>query len=116
MADRADIQSVLSQMRTLQAQVQKTSVPKPDAQSVDAVTQSSELPSFADMLNQAVNSVSEQQNKANSMSTAYEQGDPSVDLPQVMIELQKASISFDAMTQVRNRLVDAYKEIMSMTV
>ena len=41
MADRADIQSVLSQMRTLQAQVQKTSVPKPDAQSVDAVTQSS---------------------------------------------------------------------------
>ncbi|MBR9885467.1 MAG: flagellar hook-basal body complex protein FliE, partial [Oceanospirillales bacterium] len=47
---------------------------------------------------------------------AYELGDPSVDLPQVMIQAQKASVSFQAMTQVRNRLVSAYEEIMKMSI
>lgn len=118
MSDRTDIQSVLSQMRTLQSQVQRNLQPPVNNVTAPQSPQSasSQLPSFADMLSNAVNSVAEQQNSANAMSTAYEKGDPSVDLPQVMIELQKASVSFEAMTQVRNKLVDAYKEIMSMPV
>jgi flagellar hook-basal body complex protein FliE len=39
-----------------------------------------------------------------------------VDLPQVMIQAQKASVSFQAMTQVRNRLVTAYEDIMKMPI
>ncbi|MFB9887577.1 flagellar hook-basal body complex protein FliE [Balneatrix alpica] len=111
MTERADIQSVLSQMRSLQAQVQ-SSVAKPAA----PVEASEELPSFGDMLKQAMESVNSQQTKASQMSKAYEMGDPNVDLPQVMIELQKASVSFQAMTQVRNKLLEAYKEIMNMPV
>ena len=40
----------------------------------------------------------------------------SVTLPEVMIALQKASLSFQAMTEVRNRLVNAYQEIMNMPI
>ena len=41
---------------------------------------------------------------------------PGVELPQVMLEMQKASVSFRALTEVRNRLVNAYQEIMNMPI
>jgi flagellar hook-basal body complex protein FliE len=50
------------------------------------------------------------------MAVAYEKGDPTIDLPQVMIAAEKASVSFQAMTQVRNRLVSAYEDIMKMPI
>ena len=50
------------------------------------------------------------------MAAALERGDANVTLPEVMIALQKASLSFQAMTEVRNRLVTAYQEIMRMQV
>ena len=43
-------------------------------------------------------------------------GDDSVTLPETMVAMQKASISFEAVTQVRNRLLSAYQEIMNMQV
>jgi flagellar hook-basal body complex protein FliE len=43
-------------------------------------------------------------------------GDPQVDITQVMIQMQKASVSFEAMNQVRNRLVSAYQDIMNMPI
>jgi flagellar hook-basal body complex protein FliE len=50
------------------------------------------------------------------MAAALERGDKSVALPEVMIAWQKASLSFQAMTEVRNRLVNAYQEIMNMPI
>ena len=50
------------------------------------------------------------------MAAAFERGAPGVDLPQVMIEMQKSSVSFRAVTEVRNRLVSAYQDIMNMPV
>ncbi len=46
----------------------------------------------------------------------FEQGKPGADLPQVMLEMQKASVSFRAAVEVRNKLVTAYQEIMNMPV
>ncbi|HQR82111.1 MAG TPA: flagellar hook-basal body complex protein FliE, partial [Thiotrichales bacterium] len=42
--------------------------------------------------------------------------DPNVELSEVMIQAQKASLAFQAMTQVRNKLVEAYKDVMSMPI
>ena len=56
------------------------------------------------------------QNQATSMAAAYEGGDKSVDLTKVMLEVQKASLAFHAMTEVRNKLVDAYTTVMGMSV
>lgn len=72
--------------------------------------------SFSDMLGQAVNKVNETQQASNQLATAFEMGQGGVDLTEVMIASQKASISFQAMTQVRNKLVQAYQDIMQMPV
>ena len=73
-----------------------------------------EVPSFGDMFKSAVDTVNDNQQAANGLATRYEMGDPTVDLPEVMIALQKSSVSFQAMTQVRNKMIEAYKEIINM--
>jgi len=71
---------------------------------------------FAKLLKNSVDQIATMQNQATSMATAYEAGDKSVDLTKVMLEVQKASLAFHAMTEVRNKLVDAYTQVMSMSV
>ena len=71
---------------------------------------------FAELLKSSINAVNEAQATATDMAAALERGDKSVALPEVMIAMQKASLSFQAMTEVRNRLVNAYQEIMNMPI
>ena len=71
---------------------------------------------FGMLLKESMEQVSETQNQAKELTTAFESGDAAVDLPEVMVALQKANISFQAMTQVRNKLLSAYQEVMSMQV
>ena len=73
-------------------------------------------PDFSDMFKNAVNQVNETQQSAGALSKQFEMGNPDIDVTDVMINLQKASVSFQAMTQVRNKLVGAYQEIMNMSV
>lgn len=68
---------------------------------------------FDTALQGALKSVSAVQEQASAASAAYERGD-SHDLASVMIARQKASIAFEATLQVRNRLLGAYKDVMSM--
>ena len=81
------------------------------SQNVQAV---GEVPSFGDMFKSSIDTVNNNQQTANALATRYELGDPKVDLPEVMIALQKSSVSFQAMTQVRNKMIEAYKEIINM--
>ncbi len=73
-------------------------------------------PSFSDMLGQAVNKVNDTQQASNQLAAAFEIGKSGIDLTDVMIASQKASVSFQAVTQVRNKLVQAYQDIMQMPV
>lgn len=116
--DRPDINQVLSQMRELRSQIQTPSANgQSGIQQVGAqTTEQIQRPDFADMLKTAVDNVNSLQKEATSLSQAYDRGEEGVDLPQVMIGLQKSSVSFEAMTQVRNKLVDAYEKIMNMPV
>lgn len=68
---------------------------------------------FDTAMTEALKSVSAIQEQASAASAAYERGD-SHDLASVMIARQKASIAFEATLQVRNRLLGAYKDVMSM--
>jgi len=69
---------------------------------------------FAKLLKQGLDSVDQVQNKATTLASQFERGVPGVDLPQVMLEMQKANVSFRALAEVRNKFVDAYREIMNM--
>lgn len=101
------ISQVLAEMRALQARASGIS------EAPAAAAQPSE---FANLLKNSVDHVASMQNQATALADAYETGDKSVDLTKVMLEVQKASLAFRAMTEVRNKLVDAYTQVMNMSV
>lgn len=71
---------------------------------------------FADALKASLESVSGAQQQAEDMGKSFSLGDDKVNLSDVMISMQKASIAFQSSVQVRNKLVSAYHEIMNMQV
>ena len=99
--------NLLAKIRELNAQLDGSGTAAPAA---------SERVDFSSLLTQSLDSVNEAQQSAGAQAAAYEAGEPGADLTQVMISLQKASLSFQAMTEVRNKLVNAYQEVMNMPV
>jgi flagellar hook-basal body complex protein FliE len=81
-----------------------------------ARTRAAPGPDFQNALTQALRSVSQSHNQAAQMQRSVQLGDPSVSLEQTMVAMQKAQIGFQATLQVRNRLVQAYSEVMNMQV
>ncbi len=73
-------------------------------------------PDFGDTLKAALDQVSGAQQDATQLTQQFDLNAPNVNLHDVMISLQKASLSFQTMVQVRNRLVSAYQEIVNMSV
>lgn len=71
---------------------------------------------FANLLQSSIDQVNGAQQQADTMQNAFNAESPDVNLQEVMVSLQKASLSFQTMVQVRNKLVSAYQEIMSMQV
>lgn len=71
---------------------------------------------FQSMIQRGIDQVNENQKIAGDLARRFEQGEQGIDLPEVMIAMQKSSVSFQAMTQVRNKLVEAYKDVMNMPV
>ena len=69
---------------------------------------------FSKILENSVQQVNGRSIEAKQLRESFEAGSPNVELADVMIAAQKARISFEALTQVRNKMVAAYKEIMSM--
>jgi flagellar hook-basal body complex protein FliE len=70
---------------------------------------------FQDVLKSAVRGVNTMQTDASALAMRFEQGED-VDLAEVMIANQKANIAFQGVLQVRNRLVQAYQDIMNMPI
>ena len=71
---------------------------------------------FGQVLQSAIADVSSAQMQAQEMAKGFSAGDPNVNLQDVMVNLQKANLSFQQMVQVRNKLVTAYQDIMNMSV
>lgn len=71
---------------------------------------------FLQALKASLDNVASAQNHANTLGEKFTTGDNSINLSDVMISMQKASISFQATVQVRNKLVSAYQEMMNMQV
>ncbi|MDI9245917.1 flagellar hook-basal body complex protein FliE [Marinobacter sp. CHS3-4] len=122
MVQRADINSVLSEIRNMRSQmmdnqrIQQDNAVRGQIDRPAGVQETQETPKFSDMLSQAVNSVNEVQKESSDLKTAYEMGDPNVDITRVMIASEKSSIAFEALTQVRNRVVQSYEDIMNMPI
>ncbi len=100
------IDQVLAQIRSL-----STLTKPPGAAGVVAPTGNSD---FATLMKSGLDQVNQTEQRATDMATAFQRGDQGVELPQVMIEMQKAAVSLRAVTEVRNRLISAYQDIMNM--
>jgi flagellar hook-basal body complex protein FliE len=97
-----DINQVLAQMRITRDRAFSTSI-QPESP-VD----------FSSLLKDSIDKVNDTQQQADKLATAFETGQTDASLAEVMIGLQKASVSFQAMVEVRNKLVEAYKDVMNM--
>ena len=110
-----EINRVLEQIRSLQAQTKTGAAQQVGLAQQAAQTQQTNGPSaFANILRQGLDQVNQTEQRANQLSEAFQRGTPGVDLPQVMLEVSKASVSLRAASEVRNRLISAYQDIMNM--
>jgi len=99
-----EINRVLGQIRLMQDQVRSTALPTQTDSTVD----------FGTVLKGAIDNVNDHQQYAGQLARAFERGDPGINLSEVMIAGQKSGLAFQSMLQVRNKLVDAYKDVMNM--
>lgn len=112
--DRSRIDAMVAQLKAAAARAQGTEA----TEQVAGVAKEQATPrvDFSDVLKGAIDQVNDSQKSATKMSQAFALGDDSINLSDVMIASQKASISFQTSIQVRNKLVSAYRDIMTMQV
>ena len=104
------INQVLAQMRSMQALAQGQAAGA--ASAAETVSNSQ----FSNLMTQSIADVNASMQESKAVTAAFESCDPSVSLAEVMITAQKASLQFTGMTEVRNKLLNAYQEVMNMPV
>lgn len=104
-----DVNTLLSQMRQISARVRP---PEGAFAPAPATAQND----FSALLRESISKVGQSQMEAGRMAASFERGDAGADLGRTMIAVQKADLSLRTMVEVRNKMVDAYKEIMNMPV
>ncbi len=100
------IEGVLSQMRAL-SRAQGAALPT-------AASPATAGAGFAGELQRSLERISQAQQQAYGQAEAFEMGAPGVSLNDVMVDLQKAQIGLQMGVQVRNRMVQAYQDVMNM--
>jgi len=104
---------LLSQIRSLSKNLQAPI----NAPSLESVNVSASTPTdFSQMLKNSLNAVNDVQQHASDLKTGFQNGTSDASLAEVMIAAQKADLSFRAVTEVRNKLVQAYQDILNMPV
>jgi flagellar hook-basal body complex protein FliE len=90
---------------------------RPDGQPLKApAAEPTDKPSFASAMAEALRSVSDAQLETTALQRELQLDNPTVSLEQTVIAMQKSQVGFTAALSVRNRLVQAYTEIMNMQV
>lgn len=116
MIDTSKIDSMIEQIRNAAARVSGSR----ETRGIDSAAANAAVAKpavgFADVLRNMIDGVAASQSAAGNLSQRFTSGDDSVSLADSMIASQKASISFAATVQVRNKVVSAYQEIMGMQV
>lgn len=102
----SDVSSVLAQIRALSPQLRDATPIEPAAAPGG----------FSATLRNAIDSVNQVQQEAGAKSAAFAAGDPDVEIAEVMLALNQSKVSFKALSEVRNRMVSAYQDIMNMPI
>ncbi|KRG71069.1 flagellar hook-basal body complex protein FliE [Pseudoxanthomonas dokdonensis] len=114
------VSSILSQIRSYQSQLATPALPPlgkelaANPSAVDFGNPGIKPASFTETLQSAIEGVNSTQKNAGALATAFELGDPRADLARVMVAAQQSQVAFRATVEVRNRLVQAYQDVMNM--
>lgn len=114
--------SLFAQMQNMSLQASGNQLPAVggDMQGISGINSAGKInpssDSFGNLLTDALKTVNELQQDTGAKKMAFEMGDRSVTLAEVMVASSKSGVALDATVQVRNKFVEAYKEIMSMPV
>lgn len=84
--------------------------------STPAIFESENQDSFSNLMSNALQEINKQQKMSSEMGTQYQLGNKDIDTAELMIQIQKARVSFEALNQFRNQAVSAYQDIMNMQV
>ena len=113
---RPDVSQLLEQMRNMRAAATGASaIGDADSAPAAGFAHASPLSEFGRHFAQAIDSVNQLQTEAGTLGDAVARHE-SNDLVGMVIAGQKANVAFQAATQVRNRLVTAYEQIMNMPI
>ena len=115
------ISSILSQIRAHEMRMRGPDAAPgnaiaPSALAPAAVGAGQAAPGFQQTLSNAIDDVSRTQNTSGALQQAFELGDPRADLARVMVAMQQSQVAFRATVEVRNRLVQAYQDVMNMPI
>ncbi len=105
---RIDIDETLSKIRSISSK----SAVFGDINPVN----SSKFSQIMSVAKESISGINNSQLQAESVKNAYISGDPNVSISQVMMTTMKSKVAFEGLLVVRNKLLEAYKEIMNMPV
>ena len=101
------INQVLSQMRSMAAGA---------ANQTELPVNQAEPGEFSALMRDSIREVNDTMAASKDLAMRFESGDPTVSLAEVMVTAQQASLQFAGLTEVRNKLLTAYQEVMNMQV
>ena len=110
------VNQVLAQIRSIR---QQSDVTKPQGLTESLSVEQMKKPDdveFSSLIRTSLDKVNALQKESMGLKEAFAKEDPNVSLAQVMVAMQKADVSFKAVAEVRNKFVDAYREVMRMSV
>ncbi len=95
--------NLLAQMRVMAAQAQGS-----------AAVEKTESVDFGGLLKQSIDQVNEMQRQSRNAKEAFQAGTSDMSLAEVMLTSEKAGIAFQAVLQVRNKVIQAYQDVINM--
>jgi flagellar hook-basal body complex protein FliE len=107
MNEHVSFDGLIGQMQSLAAQARN----QPQAASGQG-----EAVDFSALLGSAIKKINSLQQHAAQLQESFERGEADISLAEVMIASQKASIGFQTLAQVRNKLIRAYQDVMNMPI
>lgn len=106
---RSDINEMLSKIREVSHKSKAFS-------ESPAISPASNFDSVMSIAKSALTHVNQAQVQAETLKNAYITGDSTVTMSQVILSTQKSKLAFEGLVTVRNKILEAYKEIMNMAV
>ncbi|SDW27776.1 flagellar hook-basal body complex protein FliE [Paenibacillus sp. CF384] len=104
----------LNMLQSQNVKLFDSGIEKTDVNAEGAASASDMTKSFSDFLKNALDGVSAQEKNVHTMNDQYLIGN--VDISQVMVASQQAELGLQLTSQVRNKVIEAYQEIMRMQI